>query len=124
MPKYELDSGLVQQIIERDLTEAQLDRLIEALKAQDGEGQEVYPAGYLTQAFAPHFMGVVVGIPSQGGGATELYTFGRSGYLGEPITGVDRLIVDALLSHAKTSLYTQGNGVQQYPQVPNYPGPY
>lgn len=83
-------------------------------------GQE--PDGHLTQSYAPHFMGVVVGIPDQLGRRTQLYTFGRGGYLGEPITGVDRMIVDALLSHAKTSLYNQVVP-QTYPQPIQVPPP-
>src|SRR4051812_42679751 len=77
--------------------------------------------GYLTYQFAPSFMGVMVGIPSAHGNV-ELYTFSRYAGPAEPPTGVDRMIVDALLTNAKNQLYDAARPV--IPAPPVYPQPY
>lgn len=77
--------------------------------------------GNLTYTFAPHFMGVMVGVPS-GRGSVELYTFSRYAGPVEPPTGVDRMIVDALLTNAKNQLYDAARPV--IPAPPVYPQPY
>lgn len=82
---------------------------------------ELEPDGNLTYTFAPSFMGVMVGIPSMHG-SVQVYTFSRYAGPVEPPTGVDRMIVDALLTNAKNQLYDAARPV--IPAPPVYPQPY
>lgn len=73
--------------------------------------------GYLTYQFGPNFMGVMVGVPSQSGGV-DFYTFTRNSGPAEPPTGVDRMIVEALLTNAKNQLYNSQYGAVAAPPPP------